>query len=94
VVIRFQRKVATNVAEVTWHKTQQVDWNDDGTMDFRVTVDGLHEISWWILGYGNQAEVQEPDELREMIAEHAAGMLKAYRPRKRRPKQTRTPKKR
>ncbi len=94
VVIRFQPKVATNVAEVTWHKTQRIDWDDDGTMDFRVTVDGLHEISWWILGYGNQAEVLEPDELREMIAEHAAGMLKAYRPRKRRTKQARTSKKR
>ncbi len=94
VVVRFQPKVATNVAEVTWHKTQRIDWNEDGTMDFRVTVDGLHEISWWILGYGNRAEVLEPDELREMIADHAAGMLKTYRPRKRRTKQTRTRKKR
>ncbi|MGE0374154.1 MAG: helix-turn-helix transcriptional regulator [Planctomycetaceae bacterium] len=83
VVIRFQPKVAANVAEVTWHKTQQVHWNDDGTMDFRVTVDGLHEISWWVLGYGHQAEVLEPQELRDIIAGHAAGMLKTYRPRRR-----------
>ncbi|MBX3440391.1 MAG: transcriptional regulator, partial [Planctomycetaceae bacterium] len=79
VVIRFHPKVATNVAEVAWHKTQRIRWNDDRTMDFCVTVDGLQEIAWWILGYGNQAEVLEPNELRDMIAQHAADMLKAYR---------------
>ncbi|MFO1092183.1 MAG: WYL domain-containing protein [Planctomycetaceae bacterium] len=60
IVVRFQPKVAHNVAEVTWHKTQTVTWNPDGTLDLHVTVDGLSEISWWILGYGDQAEVLEP----------------------------------
>ncbi len=84
VTIRFQPRVATNVAEVTWHKTQSVTWNDDGTMDFRVTVDGLKEISWWILGYGEQAEVLEPKELRDMIVGHAQGMIDRYQPKRKR----------
>ncbi len=82
VTIRFQSRVATNVAEVTWHKTQRVEWNDDDTMDFHVTVDGLKEISWWILGYGEQAEVIEPKELRDMIVAHAQGMLDRYQPKR------------
>ena len=45
---------------------------------FEVDVDGLGEISWWILGYGDQAEVLEPAKLREMIASHAEGMLAKY----------------
>jgi len=78
VVVRFQKMVAQNVAEVRWHKTQQVTWNDDKTMDFSVTVDGLNEISWWILGYGDQAEVLRPRKLRKLIAERLRGMTETY----------------
>jgi predicted DNA-binding transcriptional regulator YafY len=79
VVVRFSKMVASNVAEVHWHKTQQIRWNDDGTLDFRVTVSGLNEISWWILGYGDQAEVRRPEELRRLIARHAGRMAEIYR---------------
>ena len=67
VVVRFERLVAKNVAEVTWHKTQRLRWRDDGRLDFHVTVSGIQEISWWILGYGDQAEVLRPPALRELI---------------------------
>jgi proteasome accessory factor B len=77
--VRFHPKVAANVAEVRWHASQQTDWNDDGSLDFRVRVDGLGEIVWWILGYGDQAEVLAPGELRTRIAGVAANMVKAYR---------------
>ena len=79
VVIRFGKKVAKNVAEVVWHKTQRVEFNPDGTLDFRVTVSGLGEISWWVLGYGDQAEVIRPTELRRIVAGHAARMTRQYR---------------
>lgn len=78
VTVRFQPMVAHNVAEVRWHKTQRITWNDDGTMDFQVTVDGLREIIWWILGYGDQAEVLEPPELRREILRHAETLRETY----------------
>ena len=66
--LRFAPKVANNVAEVQWHKTQKVVRNPDGsaTVDFR--VDGLGEITWWILGYGDQVKILSPAELRKTIA--------------------------
>lgn len=76
--IRFQKMVAYNVAEVTWHKTQKITWNEDESIDFEVTVEGLNEISWWIMGYGSQAEVLEPPELRTMISERVDEMKKIY----------------
>jgi predicted DNA-binding transcriptional regulator YafY len=79
VLVRFAKLVAQNVAEVVWHKTQQTTVREDGTLDFRVTVSGLNEISWWILGYGDQAEVLEPPELRRIVAERAARMAEQYR---------------
>ena len=78
VVVRFGRLVADNVAEVAWHKTQRVVRNDDGTLDFHATVSGLNEISWWILGYGEQAEVLRPAKLRELVATHAIRMAQRY----------------
>ena len=61
-----------------WHKTQRLESLEDGTLDFHVTVSGLNEISWWILGYGDQAEVLQPVQLREMIAAHAARLVTTY----------------
>lgn len=78
VVVRFGKLVAQNVAEVRWHKTQRLHFNPDGTLDFHVTVSGLNEISWWILGYADQAEVLEPDELRRIVVAKARRMLKQY----------------
>jgi len=52
--------------------------NPDGTLDFRVTVSGLNEISWWILGYGDQAEVIEPPKLRSLVAGRAKRMAAMY----------------
>lgn len=78
VTVRFSKLVAQNVAEVAWHKTQQLHFNDDGTLDYHVTVSGLTEMSWWILGYGDQAEVLAPDELRARIAAKAAKMIEIY----------------
>jgi proteasome accessory factor B len=76
--IRFLAKVARNVREVCWHKTQKVRMQADGSLLFEVTVTGLDEISWWILGYGDQAVVEEPPELRDLIRSRAERMLQHY----------------
>lgn len=78
--IRFKPMVARNVAEVKWHRTQDIEWNEDGSLDFRVTVSGLTEISWWVMGYGDQAEVLKPAKLRRLLAGRAANVLAMYRP--------------
>jgi len=79
VVVRFQKLVAGNVAEVQWHKTQKLEWREDGSLDFHVSVDGLSEISWWILGYGDQAEVIQPAELRQILSRRIEQMGRIYK---------------
>lgn len=79
VVIRFSKLVARNVADVAWHKTQRLSWNADGSLDFRVNVSGLGEISWWVQGYADQALVLEPAELAEIVVERAKRMLARYK---------------
>ena len=76
--LRFRPQVARNVADVAWHKTQRTEILPDGSLDFRVTVSGLNEISWWITGYGEQVEVLSPPKLRELLANRARKMLAVY----------------
>jgi proteasome accessory factor B len=78
VVIRFKPMVARNVAEVVWHRTQETRFLPDGSLEFRVRVSGLKEISWWILGYGDQAEVLKPQRLRKIVAGRAMNMAAIY----------------
>jgi proteasome accessory factor B len=78
VVVRFSPLVARNVAEVVWHKAQKLTHRPDGSLDFHVRVSGLNEISWWILGYGDQAEVVKPGRLRQLIADRASRMVQMY----------------
>jgi len=74
--LKFSKMVAKNVSEVRWHKTQQTKFNPDGTVEMSFRVDGLSEISWWILGYGDQVEVLAPAALRKKIAETAKKVAK------------------
>lgn len=76
--LRFVEQVAGNVAEVRWHDSQQVEWRDDGSIDFRVRVDGLGEIAWWILGYGDRVKVLQPPELASRVAQTARGVAAQY----------------
>lgn len=78
VKVRFHPDVAGNVDEVRWHKTQQTHFELDKSLIFEVDVDGLREISWWVLGYGDRAEVLEPAELRQILAKHASHLATLY----------------
>ncbi len=77
--LRFQPLVARNVAEVQWHPTQRTRFNPDGTLDFWVRVSGLWEISWWVMGYGDQVEVLAPEKLRQMICQRVQNLARLYR---------------
>lgn len=76
--LRFSPKVAGNVAEVQWHHSQQYSFAADGWLDYRVKVDGLGEIAWWILGYGDQVEVMSPLTLRRRVGQTAAAVAQTH----------------
>lgn len=76
--LRFDRQVAGNVAEVQWHPSQTVAWGDDGSLDFRVRVDGLGEITWWVLGYGDKVRVIAPAALARNVRKTAERVVRHY----------------
>ena len=78
VIVKFDSLVARNVSEVNWHHSQKIKFLPDGSMIFEVKISGLMEIVWWILGYGDQAEVLQPVKLRRMVAHRAKRMAARY----------------
>lgn len=74
--LRFLPRVAHNVTEVQWHSTQKVSYNGDGSANIEFRVDGLGEIIWWILSYGDQVQVLAPKTLRNKVLEAAKNMVR------------------
>lgn len=68
VVLRFAPRVASRVLETTWHPTQAVATEPDGSLHWRATVAGTIEIRLWILAWGDDVEVLAPETLREDVA--------------------------
>jgi predicted DNA-binding transcriptional regulator YafY len=69
VVLKLTGAAARVVLSGQHHASEQKEQHADGSIRYTVTVQGLEEIQRWILGFGNDAEVLSPPELRESLAE-------------------------
>jgi predicted DNA-binding transcriptional regulator YafY len=67
IVLQFSPSVADRVLETTWHPLQRTEKNSDGTLVWRSTVSGVVEIRLWILSWGDDVEVLEPQDLRDQV---------------------------
>lgn len=79
VVVRFFPEVAPRVAETTWHPSQVIEHEPDGSLVWRARVAGIQEIRSWVLGWGGACEVLEPDELRDRVTTELTTALERYR---------------
>ncbi len=77
VKLRFSSAVAASVEEVRWHPSQMTSRDADGRLVFEARVDGLREISSWILGYGEHVEILAPGDLRELVRRRAEQIVAA-----------------
>jgi predicted DNA-binding transcriptional regulator YafY len=79
VVLRFAPSVAGRVGEATWHPTQRVEAEADGSLVWRATVSGTIEVRLWVLQWGDEVEVLAPADLRDDVAATWARALERYR---------------
>jgi predicted DNA-binding transcriptional regulator YafY len=66
--LHFSSEIARLAASVQWHMTQRATFNEDDSAMMEFQVDGLGEISRWILSYGDQVRVIAPKVRRDNIA--------------------------
>ena len=78
VKVHFTPDAAGYIKEKIWHDSQKISEQSDGSVILEVDVAGTKEIKHWILGWGSQAQVLEPDALREEVRSEAAEILGVY----------------
>lgn len=77
--VRFTPAAARLVAEKTFHPSQRLTPQPDGSVIAEYELSSLEEFTSWILSWGKEAEVLEPKELRERIIGALSGSLGNYR---------------
>lgn len=85
VKIRISPEWARYVTEKTWHESQAVCKMPDQSVEMTFEVAGLNEIKQWVLGLGPEAEVIEPEDLKEMIRQDLKQTLAKYETPSRKP---------
>jgi predicted DNA-binding transcriptional regulator YafY len=78
VTIRFDKKAAGYIKEKIWHHSQDIEPQKDGSIIFSAEVAGTDEVKHWVMSWGRQAEVLEPGNLREEIAQELSDCLGKY----------------
>lgn len=69
VVLHFDAEVGRRVSEEEWHKSQETEILDDGSVIFRLKMIITPEFTSWLLYYGSGLEVVAPTWLRAQVAE-------------------------
>ncbi len=75
VVIRFKEQIADYIREKKWHESQQLIELKGGGVELRLKLSSLSEIERWILGWGGDAIVAQPDELVQSVKKAAKKIL-------------------
>jgi len=78
VVVAFSPQVSAYVRERTWHPTQTYRTLPDGRLELQMQVAPTIELMTWVLGFGADAELLEPPELRERVRRNLTQAAAAY----------------
>jgi len=78
VKVWFSPTVARYVQEKTWHPSQKLKAQKDGSLIAEFDLDGTEEIKRWVLSFGRHAEVLEPEDLRDGIRVELETVLIVY----------------
>lgn len=78
VCVAFSENAAAYVRERTWHPTQTFRTRVDGWLELRMQVAVTVELQTWIMGFGVDAEVMEPPELRASVRRSLQGAIAHY----------------
>ncbi len=75
VELSFAAHAGRIVTETIWHHTQKVIPQKDGSVSMTFKVDGLEEITNWILSWTGRCKVIQPMALRKLVVEKLTAAL-------------------
>jgi predicted DNA-binding transcriptional regulator YafY len=78
VKIWFSADQARYIKERMWSKTQRIEDQDDGSIILSMKTSGCRDIKKWVLSYGAEAMVLDPDSLRREIHDEWRAVERKY----------------
>jgi proteasome accessory factor B len=75
VVLEFAPALAALILNARHHHGEKTKKRRDGTIEYRVRLSSLEEITRWIVGFGGQCRVVAPEELATRVRKAAEGIL-------------------
>jgi len=78
VKIWFSANQARYIKERKWSKTQKFEDQEDGYIILSMSTSGWWDVKRWVLSYGRQAKVLEPEELKTEIIDEVAAAKRNY----------------
>jgi predicted DNA-binding transcriptional regulator YafY len=78
VKLRFSPAVSRAIGETTWHPSQKIDLQSDGSLLMTLNVQNTLDFRAWIMGKGADVEVIEPQSLRDQIIQTTRMMMGLY----------------
>ena len=67
------------VKERSWHPTQTIELQKDGSVILTMRCGGLDELTAWVLSFGQAAKVLSPQVLIDQVSSQLAAAAQAYR---------------
>lgn len=74
----FKGEAAHLVKEKQRHPSQQIQKLEDGTVLLTAKIRGWQEFAWWLLSFGGEVKVLEPECVREEMIRKAKEILEVY----------------
>jgi len=74
----FSPSQARYVEERQWAAGQEIEKSEDGSIVLSMTASGVFDVKKWILSFGKEARVLEPESLAREIRQEAAALLSSY----------------
>jgi predicted DNA-binding transcriptional regulator YafY len=78
VVVKFNRNISSFIKEVQWTVNQNVAELENGNVLLSFYVDDVEDVKEWVMGFGRNAEVIEPEKLRKNIKLELEELCKKY----------------
>lgn len=82
VKIWFNKRAAVHIKERTWHPSQKIEEQNDGSIILSMEVDGVKEVMSWVMSWRSHAKILEPKELADKMVDELEAMTKMYAKRR------------
>ena len=75
----FDSSLANYILEREWHKDQQMEQREDGSVYLKFSSNQRQQVSSWVMSFGTAVEVLAPESLRDEIRANAEKILEKYK---------------